>query len=125
MYECPTLNSNFERTLIHMDFLFSRQYLELLPGRLNYKGPEVLIEFIVSNTNMTTARGQSMSFYPNLIALYPDSIQMNYIKIWIKFCYSSFFQLILNFIQIFLTKLTFIQILSKLYQSRQNLDNRT
>ena len=39
-----------------MYFCFSRQYLELLPGKLNYRGPEVLVEFIVSNTNMTTAR---------------------------------------------------------------------
>ena len=76
----------FDEQVCKMEFkarTVTRQYLELLPGRLNYKGPEVLVEFIVSNTNMTTARGQSMSLYPNLIALYPDSI-------WIKFSYTIF-----------------------------------
>ena len=49
----------FDEQVCKMEFkarTVTRQYLELLPGRLNYKGPEVLVEFIVSNTNMTTAR---------------------------------------------------------------------
>ena len=30
----------------------TRNYLELLPGLLRYKGPKVLVEFVVSNITM-------------------------------------------------------------------------
>ena len=30
----------------------TRNYLQLLPGQLRYKGPKVLVEFVVSNITM-------------------------------------------------------------------------
>ena len=120
MHQCPTLNSNLERTLIHLDFCFYRQYLELLPGRLNYKGPEVLVEFIVSNTNMTTAREHTtrseIRIVINLARQYTYHLSQSFFQSWLLgfLAYLTFWININDFTDRFMGSLTALLVLASL-----------
>ena len=46
----------------------TRNFLELLPGELRYKGPKVLVEFVVSN--ITMGEGLFSSIYVLSIFIY-------------------------------------------------------
>ena len=46
----------------------TRNFLELLPGQLRYKGPKVLVEFVVSN--ITMGEGLFSSIYVLSIFIY-------------------------------------------------------
>ena len=49
----------FDEQICKMEFkarTVTKQYLKLLPGNLKYKGPKVLVEFVVSNVTMGFGR---------------------------------------------------------------------
>ena len=54
----------------------TRNYLELLPGLLRYKGPKVLVEFVVSNITM----GEGLYLNNFLYRYHSDRYLISYFK---------------------------------------------
>ena len=113
----------FDEQVCKMEFkarTVTRQYLELLPGRLNYKGPEVLVEFIVSNTNMTTAREHTtrseIRIVINLARQYTYHLSQSFFQSWLLgfLAYLTFWININDFTDRFMGSLTALLVLASL-----------
>ena len=100
--------------------LFFRQYLELLPGRLKYKGPEVLVEFIVSDVNMTTGRENTtrseIRIVINLARQYTYHLSQSFFQSWLLgfLAYLTFWININDFTDRFMGSLTALLVLASL-----------
>ena len=74
----------------------TKQYLQLMPGKLRYRGPKVLVEFVVTNV--------SMDFGRNNVTRSEIRIVINLARQYTYHLTQSFFQ---SFLMGFLAYLTF------------------
>ena len=98
----------------------TRQYLELLPGNLKYRGPEVLIEFVVSSVNMTEGRRNvtrsEIRIVINLARQYTYHLSQSFFQSFILgfLAYLTFWIDIADFTDRFMGSLTALLVLASL-----------
>ena len=94
--------------------------MELLPGNLKYKGPEVLVEFVVSNTNMTRGRENvtrsEIRIVINLARQYTYHLSQSFFQSWLLgfLAYLTFWININDFTDRFMGSLTALLVLASL-----------
>ena len=92
----------------------------MLPGRLKYKGPEVLVEFIVSDVNMTTGRENTtrseIRIVINLARQYTYHLSQSFFQSWLLgfLAYLTFWININDFTDRFMGSLTALLVLASL-----------
>ena len=113
----------FDEQVCKMEFkarTVTRQYLELLPGRLLYKGPEILVEFVVSNVTMEEGRQNvtrsEIEITINLARQYTYHLSQSFFQSWLLgfLAYLTFWIDIQDFTDRFMGSLTALLVLASL-----------
>ena len=113
----------FDEQICKMEFkarTVTRQYLELLPGRLLYKGPEILVEFVVSNVTMQMGRQNvtrsEIQIIINLARQYTYHLSQSFFQSWLLgfLAYLTFWIDIQDFTDRFMGSLTALLVLASL-----------